>query len=232
METTPRPDVAPESDDGESEDHRARATELGLDETLPAGAWGATIRPPLDARANAVPGAPVGAVPPELPTLSILLSGGAPAAAAAAAAPGADLLVLDAIGAGAMGRVLLARQQSLQRDVAIKTIQAGASAVTAAALLHEGMITGQLEHPSIVPLHALVLDRASGAGAGDQAHPGRSPWSTLATKTSRKPDLGLTGDKSAPRNRVWPSAPPRIPETAFCEGPVAIYPLQVPRASL
>lgn len=69
-----------------------------------------------------------------------------------------DLEVRDVIGEGGMGRVLLARQHSLRRDVAVKTAKPGASAAVRRAILEEGAVTGQLEHPAIVPVHALGVD--------------------------------------------------------------------------
>ena len=69
-----------------------------------------------------------------------------------------DLEVRGVIGEGGMGRVLLARQHSLSRDVAVKTAKRDASQSSRDAILVEGSITGQLEHPAIVPVHALGLD--------------------------------------------------------------------------
>jgi serine/threonine protein kinase len=73
--------------------------------------------------------------------------------------PAADLEVLGILGEGGMGCVLLARQHSLARDVAIKTLKdADDTELSIAGLLQEARITGTLEHPGIVPVHALGLD--------------------------------------------------------------------------
>jgi serine/threonine-protein kinase len=73
----------------------------------------------------------------------------------------ADLEARELLGEGGMGRVLLARQRSLQRDVAVKLLkQESATPRVIQALLQEALITGALEHPSIIPVHALGLDRA------------------------------------------------------------------------
>ncbi len=69
-----------------------------------------------------------------------------------------DLEVIATLGEGGMGRVLLARQHSLDREVAIKTLHGSASDRERDALLLEGAITGHLEHPTIIPVHALGLD--------------------------------------------------------------------------
>ncbi|MEZ4408460.1 MAG: serine/threonine-protein kinase [Polyangiales bacterium] len=75
-------------------------------------------------------------------------------------APHADLVVLRVLGQGGMGVVQLARQRSLSREVAVKRLRPGAR--DGAALLAEATTTGSLEHPNIVPVHALGRD-ADGA---------------------------------------------------------------------
>ncbi|MGZ3477103.1 MAG: protein kinase domain-containing protein, partial [Polyangiales bacterium] len=71
-----------------------------------------------------------------------------------------DYEVTGVLGEGGMGRVLLARQRSLGRDVAIKVVKEGITedTTTFGALFEEARITGSLEHPSIVPVHALGRD--------------------------------------------------------------------------
>jgi serine/threonine-protein kinase len=74
----------------------------------------------------------------------------------------ADFVVGRLLGEGGMGIVQLARQRSLQRDVALKRLRedepGGASAGHVEALLREATYTGYLEHPNIVPVHALGRD--------------------------------------------------------------------------
>jgi len=104
----------------------------------------------------------------------------------------ADFEVLGLLGEGGMGRVLLARQHSLARDVAIKTSKEGdASALAAQAILQESRIMGALEHPGIVPVHALglgasgnpllVMKRIEGVSLrvllDDPSHPG---WKSIS----------------------------------------------------
>ncbi len=95
-----------------------------------------------------------------------------------------DLQVTRRLGAGGMGTVDLAKQQSLQREVAIKRLHPNLTlAQHARALLHEGVVMGRLEHPGIVPVHALgvgsdgspvlVMKRVDGVS-----------WSTLAQDPS------------------------------------------------
>ena len=66
------------------------------------------------------------------------------------------------IGRGGMGRVILALDEHLGREVAMKELltqggapAAGMSVGAVARFLREARITGQLEHPSIVPVHEL-----------------------------------------------------------------------------
>lgn len=70
-----------------------------------------------------------------------------------------DLEILGTIGKGGMSTVLLARQPSLRREVALKAALPG-DASSAAAILAEGVTMGRLEHPGIVPVHALGVDAA------------------------------------------------------------------------
>ena len=103
----------------------------------------------------------------------------------------ADLRVVSVLGEGGMGRVLLARQRSLRREVAVKTLRAEAADERAKeALLREGEVMGSLEHPRIVPVHALgrdrdglpvlVMKRIEGvtleALLGDVGHPSWTRW--------------------------------------------------------
>ncbi len=72
----------------------------------------------------------------------------------------ADFEVTGVLGEGGMGRVLLARQKSLQRDVALKVLKGDESSREVVdTLLSEAVITGSIEHPSIVPVHALGRDK-------------------------------------------------------------------------
>jgi serine/threonine-protein kinase len=61
------------------------------------------------------------------------------------------------LGAGGMGEVLLASDQQLGRDVAIKRMLASSPALEA-RFLREARIQGRLEHPAIVPVHELATD--------------------------------------------------------------------------
>ncbi len=68
-----------------------------------------------------------------------------------------DLIAQGELGRGGMGIVHLAEQRSLGRDVAVKTVLAGGRSM-ARALVREARIMGSLEHPNLVPVHALGID--------------------------------------------------------------------------
>ena len=66
-----------------------------------------------------------------------------------------DLITQGVLGAGGMGKVELAIQRSLRREVAIKSVLGESDGPNAQALLQEALFTGLLEHPNIVPVHQL-----------------------------------------------------------------------------
>ncbi|MBI5366234.1 MAG: serine/threonine protein kinase, partial [Planctomycetes bacterium] len=69
------------------------------------------------------------------------------------------------LGAGGMGIVLSAHDRPLGRDVALKLMRigpAGADDELLHRFLAEAQITGQLEHPNLVPVHELGCDRERG----------------------------------------------------------------------
>jgi serine/threonine-protein kinase len=89
-----------------------------------------------------------------------------------------DLAVVGLLGEGGMGRVLLVRQRSLARDVAVKVAKATAGEAATAALIAEARVLGRLEHPSIVPVHALGRDAEGGPVLVMKRVEG-VPWSAL-----------------------------------------------------
>ena len=84
--------------------------------------------------------------------------GAAEMAAPGAPIEGADLEVQGLLGEGGMGRVLLARQHSLRRDVALKVFFSKDELPS----LHEARQLARVEHPSVVRVHSL--------GAHEGAH--------------------------------------------------------------
>jgi serine/threonine protein kinase len=66
--------------------------------------------------------------------------------------------VVDEIGRGGMGAVMRANDRQIRREVAVKYLLNQADAAKKARFIEEAQITGQLEHPNIVPVHELGLD--------------------------------------------------------------------------
>ncbi len=136
---------------------RQRWTALGLDRPELGISPDQTIT--AKTLAAPAPAAPrESADPPALPHISIDERG--PLSPGSGGALRADLSVVATLGEGGMGRVHLARQRSLDREVAIKTLKQGSPDEAAAALLHEARLTGALEHPGVIPVHALGVDDA------------------------------------------------------------------------
>lgn len=126
--------------------------------TLPRGS-DAEVRPAgatLEARVPGVVSASIGPLP------RIAVSREAVRAherAESEGAPPADFEVLRVLGEGGMGRVHLARQRSLGRDVAIKSLKEEVADTRVAEMLRaEATVMGRLEHPNVVPVHAVGLD--------------------------------------------------------------------------
>jgi eukaryotic-like serine/threonine-protein kinase len=95
-------------------------------------------------------------VPEQLPRIPLADCANLPRAPRDPSGP--DLCLIRLLGEGGMGRVYLAHQRSLDREVAIKTLKTGGARDLMSALLDEGRLTGALEHPGVIPVHALGLD--------------------------------------------------------------------------
>lgn len=78
---------------------------------------------------------------------ALLLEGGAPVTK--------DIMIGKMIGRGGMGDVYKAKQLSLQRNIAVKIIKQDMSKRNdiRSSFLREAMVTGNLEHPNIVPIY-------------------------------------------------------------------------------
>ncbi len=83
-------------------------------------------------------------------------------------AGGATLAVLDSarytlgslIGQGGMGEVVLAYDEQIGREVAVKRIRADApSGEELSRFVREARVQGRLQHPAVVPVHDLAFDK-------------------------------------------------------------------------
>ena len=130
----------------ESSAEDARAKIDALVQTMPAAAM--SLAASATIRASDAPPSP--APTTTLPKLDVAMQPSADARGRA------ELELTSLLGEGGMGAVWLARQRSLDREVAVKRLSGEAWSVNdAAALLVEARATGALEHPGIVPVHAL-----------------------------------------------------------------------------
>lgn len=105
--------------------------------------------------------------------------------------PDAEFVIDGRIGEGGMGVVDRAWQRSLARDVAVKRVlRGGMSSSAVRDLLSEARITGVLEHPNIIPVHAIgrdaegnaafVMKRVEGVRHTDLVYgPSHPMWETL-----------------------------------------------------
>lgn len=71
---------------------------------------------------------------------------------------GLDLEIAETLNEGGMGVIRLARQKGLGRDVAVKSVREQGDKQAVAGLVKEAHVTGLVEHPNVVPVHALGRD--------------------------------------------------------------------------
>lgn len=106
-----------------------------------------------------------------------------------------DLELHGELGRGGMGVVMLARQRSLLREVAVKRIQSARYDERAgAALIQEARIAGSLEHPNIIPIHSLGVDHEGQPTLIMKRVRGVS-WQRLISDPAHKAWDGLTNDR-------------------------------------
>jgi eukaryotic-like serine/threonine-protein kinase len=145
--------------------------EPAADADLGRAATGAATplpRPPVTAQTGADPGEPsaLALPPPPLPGVLHATRADSPLSRSRADSkpplPGAAARYRfgDRLGEGGMGEVVLAHDEHIGREVAVKRIRAlDPTAEDLSRFLREARIQGRLEHPAVVPVHDLAIDR-------------------------------------------------------------------------
>ncbi len=116
----------------------------------------------------------------------VLAEAGAPAVLAA------DYEIVGKLGQGGMGIVLTARQASVNRSVALKKIgsERATDPESRRKFLTEAVVTGELEHPNIVPIYDLGKDE-SGLLFYSMKHVKGTPWDQVIYQKSIAENLEI-----------------------------------------
>jgi serine/threonine protein kinase len=91
-----------------------------------------------------------------------------------------------------MGVVYVARQKSLDREVAVKAIKSGQANTEESRkkFFYEAQITGELDHPNIVPIHELGANDDGTLFYSMKMVDG-SPWEDAIKNKSREANLEI-----------------------------------------
>lgn len=100
------------------------------------------------------------------------------------------LRIGDQLAAGGVGTVRLAFDRSLQRRMALKTLQASSYNyyLLVHAFIREAQVAGQLDHPNIAPIYELGRDPEGGIFFTMKLIEGRSLYSLIGGRPARSPD--------------------------------------------
>jgi WD40 repeat protein len=103
-----------------------------------------------------------------------------------------DFELRSVLGKGGMGVVYAARQASLDRQIALKMMRAeeGSDPATADRFLSEATITGELDHPNIVPVYDLGKT-ADGKLFYAMKHVSGTSWSEIFRQKSLRQNLDI-----------------------------------------
>lgn len=104
----------------------------------------------------------------------------------------ADYMVVSYLGQGAMGVVFEANQTSMQRGVAIKTLrpELARKAGDRQKFLYEASITGDLDHPNIVPIHDVGVNQ-DGTLFYSMKRVEGTPWQNVMHTKTRAENLEI-----------------------------------------
>ncbi|HUJ57213.1 MAG TPA: serine/threonine-protein kinase [Kofleriaceae bacterium] len=104
----------------------------------------------------------------------------------------------ELLGKGGMGEVVLAYDEQIGREVAVKRIRsAEPTAEERARFVREARVQGRLEHPAVVPVHDLAIDRE-----GNPFFVMKRLSGTVMTDLLERLRDGAIGDEAAARRRL------------------------------
>ncbi len=102
-----------------------------------------------------------------------------------------DFELIEKLGEGGMGVVYSARQSSIDRAIALKMIKSDiASEEARSKFLVEAVVTGDLDHPNIVPVHDLGVDSAGNIFYAMKQVTG-SEWSKVIKQKGRMENIEI-----------------------------------------
>jgi hypothetical protein len=100
------------------------------------------------------------------------------------------LRIGEVLATGGVGSVRVAFDKSLQRRMALKTLQAGSYNyyLLVHAFIREAQVAGQLDHPNIAPIYELGRDPEGGIFFTMKLIEGQSLYSMIGGRPARTPD--------------------------------------------
>jgi tRNA A-37 threonylcarbamoyl transferase component Bud32 len=103
-----------------------------------------------------------------------------------------DYTIVRKLGEGGMGVVYVARQKALDREVAVKAIKAGKTDTEESRrkFFYEAQITGELDHPNIVPIHEIGANDDGTLFYSMKMVDG-TPWEKVIRQKSREENLEI-----------------------------------------
>ena len=154
--------------------------------------WGATIQPAMRANMTIRGGLSSGGGDTKLVIQTRELRGMGGSAPGVDPNERADYELEDVLGEGGMGVVYAARQASINRTVAIKMLHPEISLdeTQRGKFLSEAVVTGELEHPNIVPIYDLGRNRSGDLFYCMKRVKG-TPWSDLVSKKTERENLDI-----------------------------------------
>lgn len=192
--TEPPPEEPPDRDDdpGTVDDQKIyetlRPKKLSSDDKqVLKSKWGSTLHGAANARMTLKAGTPdySAAVMRSVPRRGVQSPGDT-------ADESADYQLIDVIGEGGVGIVYAARQPSVDRTVAVKMLRPDLAVEWGQRqkFLAEAVVTGDLDHPNIVPIHELG-HRDDGALFYSMKRVSGTPWSDVVHRKSREENLDI-----------------------------------------